>query len=259
MQNLFAIIKTIIGGEGNTMLRIAMAEDNPKFAQQLKSQLQRFGEEIQIELQVFAYENGTQLLEAFRGSWDIVLLDIEMPNLNGMDTAQLLRKNDPDVLIMFITNLAQYALKGYEVNAFDYILKPVSYYTLSMKLQLALRQLTQRERSSLLLNQDGELFRVPISSLYYIEIFGHKLCYHTAQGTITINSTHPLSELEQELAPKGFVRCHKGVLVNARYVDHIKGCTITVAGEELPISRNRRKEVLQQLLNCIKGGGSQGC
>lgn len=235
-------------------MRIAIAEDEKRYSDQLQELLERFGTENQIEMQLFHFPNGAQLLENFRGGWDMVLLDVDMPTMNGMDTARALRQLDAELLIMFVTNLAQYALNGYEVQAFDYMLKPVSYPALAMKLQLALRILRQRESRSINLDRDGELFRVPLSHLCYVEIFSHRLCYHTLERNIDINSTRSLSELEQELGPHGFVRCHKSVLVNARFVDHIKGCTLTVAGEELPISKNRRSAVLGELLNHVKGG-----
>lgn len=187
----------------------------------------------------------------------MILLDVEMPAMNGMDTARSIRLVDQEVLIMFITNLAQYALNGYEVQAFDYMLKPVSYSALAMKLKLALRVLQKNEDHSIILNQDGELFRVPLSHLYYVEIYSHRLCFHTMERDIDINSTRTLSDLEQELKPDGFVRCHESILVNARYVDHIKGCALTVAGREIPISKNRRDEVLKELLACAKGGGGR--
>lgn len=235
-------------------MRIAIAEDEKRCLNQLQEQLRRFGEEEQIEIQTFHFPNGAALIEQFRGSWDMILLDIDMPVMNGMETARAIRRLDPDVLIIFITNLAQYALAGYEVQAFDYMLKPVSYPSLAMKLKLALRVLEKNRERSITLDQDGELFRVPLSHLYYVEVYNHRLCYHTMERDIDVNSTRSLAELEQELRSAGFVRCHKSVLVNARYVDYIKGCALTVAGREIPISKNRRSEVLKELLSYMKGG-----
>jgi len=102
-------------------MRIAIAEDETHSLAQLEEQLSRFGDENHIEIQIFSFPNGAQLLEQFRGGWDLILLDLDMPVMNGMEAARAVRRLDPDVLIMFITNLAQYALNGYEVQAFDYI------------------------------------------------------------------------------------------------------------------------------------------
>jgi len=123
-----------------------------------------------------------------------------------------------------------------------------------MKLKLVLRVLGNNRERSITLDKNGELFRVPLSHLYYVEVYSHRLCYHTAERDIEVNSIRPLTELERKLQVDGFVRCHKSILVNARFVDHIKGCTLTVAGQEVPISKNRRSEVLKQLLSCAKGG-----
>lgn len=104
-------------------MRIAIAEDEKRYSDQLQEQLQRFGADNHIEMQLFPFQNGAELLEHFRSGWDMILLDVEMPVMNGMDTARAIRQIDPEVLIMFITNMAQYALNGYEVQAFDYMLK----------------------------------------------------------------------------------------------------------------------------------------
>ncbi len=238
-------------------MRIAIAEDEKQYSEQLQELLKRFGAESQIEIQLFPFSSGTELMEHFRGGWDMILLDVDMPTMNGIDTARAIRQLDPEVLIIFITNLAQYALNGYEVQAFDYMIKPVSYPALAMKLKLAQRILQKNGDRSITLNREGELFRVPLLHLYYVEIYGHRLCYHTMERDIEINSTQTLSDLEQEFRSDGFVRCHKSVLVNSRYVDHIRGCVLTVAGREIPISKNRRSEVLKELLACAKGGGGR--
>lgn len=235
-------------------MRIALAEDELYYANTLRQYLHQFGQEHQLELEIIAFSSGAQLVEQFRADWDLILLDIDMPGLNGLETARTIRHFDPEVLIVFITNLAQYAINGYEFNAFDYLLKPVQYPFFSMKMELVLRQLRQRSQKSLLLNRDGELFRLPLGHIRYIEIFSHRLLYHTINGDIEINSSSSLSQLEQELQPEGFVRCHKSLLVNTRYIEHIKGGTLTVSGIELPVSRSRRKALVLALLERAKGG-----
>lgn len=235
-------------------IHIIIAEDDPSFSAQVQSYLQQFAQENQLDLSVIAYSDGAELVEHYHGNGDILLLDVDMPGMDGLTAAKMIRKIDTSVQIIFITNLAQYAIRGYEVNALDYVLKPISYYALSMKLRLALRILRRNQEKSILLNRDGDVTRVPLSHLYYVEIYSHQLCYHTAEGDITLTTTRTLTMLEEELGQYGFVRCHKGLLINLRYVDTLQGTNVLVAGKWLPVSRNRRKAVLEALLNYAKGG-----
>lgn len=234
-------------------MRIAIAEDEQAYLEQLQAYLRRYAEETGVPIQVDAFLNGAQLVEHYQSGWDLLLLDVDMPVMNGFDAARAIRRTDPEVSIIFITNLAQYAIKGYEVNALDYILKPISYFALSMKLDMVVRRLHRNVEESLMVNQDGDLIRVPLSHLYYVEIFSHELNYHTTEGTLVTTTSQTLSALEQRLEGHGFVRCHKGCLINLRYVQTLRGNTILLAGKELPVSRNRRKAVMQAILDFAKG------
>lgn len=234
-------------------MRIAIAEDEQAYLEQLQNHLQHFAKEAGMSIQVDAFSNGAQLVEHYRGGWDLILLDVDMPTMNGLDAARNIRQLDQNVFIIFITNLAQYAIKGYEVNALDYVLKPVSYYALSMKLNMVSRLLRRNAEHFLTISHNGDLHRFPVSGLFYVEIFSHQLNYHTIDGDITTTNNHTLSALEQELAEYGFVRCHKSCLINLRHVQELRGNTVHLAGVELPVSRNRRKAVMQAIMNYSKG------
>lgn len=232
-------------------MRIAIAEDETAYSNHLQSHLKRFAQDSGQPMEIECFASGAQLVEHYRGTWDLLLLDVDMPGMNGLEAARMIRQSDPNVLIMFITNLAQYAIKGYEVGALDYLLKPVSYYALSMKLEAALRILRRNEDRYLMLPQDGGVVRLPLSRLYYVEAFSHQLHYHTAEGELTSTTTQSLSSLEGEL--EGFFRCHKGYLVNLRYIDEVRGDTLVAAGQELPVARSRRKALMEALLKHMKG------
>lgn len=234
------------------MIRIAIAEDDMQAAHQLQTFLERFGEENHLQMQITVFDDGAKLVGDYRPVWDLLFLDVDMPVMNGFATAKSIRETDPDVCILFVTNLAQYAIRGYDVGAVDYLLKPVNYYALAMRLKRVLRLLRTRETESLMLKTDGNVVRVPLNHIYYIEIFDHDLQCHTVEGTLTTGGT-TLSSLEKTLAPRGFVRCHNCYLVNVRYVDAVHGNTLQVLNRELPISRSRRRAVMDALLSCAKG------
>ena len=117
------------------MLHIAIVEDEDACARQLEEYLQRFQEENGIQISVERFADGMELTERYHPGWDLILLDVEMPRLDGISAAAEIRAQDSAVQMIFITNMAQYAIKGYEVDALDYVLKPVSYYAFSLKLQ----------------------------------------------------------------------------------------------------------------------------
>lgn len=235
------------------MFRVAIVEDEAGAASQLQENLQRFSQENDIPVQVEIFPDGAKLVGEYRHVWDLLLLDIDMPVMNGLETARTIRETDPDVMIIFITNLAQYAIQGYEVDALDYVLKPVNYFALAMKLKRALRVLRASESGALMLRRGGDLTRMPLSRIYYVESFNHSLKYHTADGDLETTGAQTLASLEKELVPQGFVRCHNCYLANLRYVDGIHGNTLSVLGQELPISRNRRRDVMDAMLNYAKG------
>ncbi len=236
------------------VIRVAIAEDDPEYAKQLQDCLHRYEEQHEASFSVSTFQNGAELLEHYRGNWDLVFLDINMPGMNGMDVARELRSMDHTVMLIFVTSLAQYAIQGYSVGAFDYILKPLHYYEMDMKLQLALRQLGSRQEKSMLIKLDGDLHRVPLEQIDYIEIKSHRICYYTRQGRFESSSGQTLRQLEDTLTPYGFVRCNKGTLINIRHVEYLGSDMVTLAGVTLPVSRTHRKAVVEMLLKLAKGG-----
>lgn len=233
------------------MIRIAIAEDEPQCARLLQEYLQTFEQEYHQELEVTAFPNGAALLEDYRCQYDLLLLDIEMPQMDGMSTAQRIRRRDPDVVILFITNMAQYAIRGYEVDAVDYILKPVSYFSFSQRLNRAISRIKSRSKHFLVLSVKGGTKKLDVDTLYYVESQGHNLIFHTADGNFTV--TGALRDLEEKLSCCHFLRCNKGYLVALQHVDGIQnGCAI-IHGEHLLISRARKNEFMEALTNFMSG------
>jgi DNA-binding LytR/AlgR family response regulator len=235
------------------MLRIAIVEDSESDRNKLKELIHQYVAECNEECDIQEFSDGFVFLTEYRMIYDLVLLDVEMPRMNGMDTAKELREIDPSVLLIFVTNMAQYALKGYEVDALDYVLKPVTYYAFAMKLKKVQRILRERSQEYLMLPFEDELRKVPVSSILYIEVKDHTLCYHTYEGTSF--QTGSLKVLEQKLAPFHFSRCNNCYLVNLIHVRSVTQEAVRVENEELKISRPRRKQFMQALSDYYGGGG----
>ena len=236
------------------MLQVAIVEDSLSDQKLLHQYLQKFSQETGEDCTISSFDDSISFLEEFRpGHYDLILLDIQLPHLDGMDTAREIRKLDELTLILFITNVAQYALKGYEVDALDYMLKPVSYFAFALKLKKAHRILRERGQAARMLPFDGELRRIPVRSILYVEVTNHHLCFHTYDGDSVI--TGNLKAWEADLSPYHFVRCNNCYLVNLVHVLGVTADMVRVEDVSLKISRPRRKEFMRALSEYYGGGG----
>ena len=123
------------------MIHIAIVEDEKEFAQTLQDYIQRYMAETHTAIQTDTFHDGMSFLDEYSGKYQIVFMDIAMPHMNGMDTAERLRKVDSNVCLIFITSLAQYAIRGYEVEALDFIVKPVAYDLFKIRLEKAISRI----------------------------------------------------------------------------------------------------------------------
>lgn len=174
-----------------------------------------------------------------------------MPQKNGMEAAIELRRQDKNVSLIFITNLVQYALKGYEVDAVSFLVKPVSYYDFSLKFKKALDIYIMNEDRSFTVDSPGGLCRISTDKLMYVEIINHRLIYHLIDDVI--QRTGSLSGVERELGAYGFLRCNKCYLVNPKFIVKVKGSTVQVGDQMLQISRPRRAAFMAELANWYAG------
>ena len=128
------------------MIRIALVEDEAEVRAQLQGYVQRHTRQYGTEFAVTEFADGMELLDDYRPVYDVLFLDVEMKHLDGMETARRVRELDKDVIIVFITNMPQYAIGGYAVGALDYVLKPVPYFAFSQQLRKVEEQLRRRVR-----------------------------------------------------------------------------------------------------------------
>lgn len=236
-------------------LNIAIVEDNREDADLLKKYVTAYlrGKDCECAIELFG--NSDIFVNLMSSKYNLVFLDIEMPNVSGMEIARKLRAVDKNVTIVFVTAMAQYAVEGYEVNAFDYIVKPVSYDIFKIKFKRIL--------DSLRLSSDDEIWikavglcvkRINISQIKYVEVVKHDCVYHTEQGDYKVTTS--MQKVFEELKAYSFALCGQGYLVNLKYVSEVLPDTAVVAGERIPISRSRRKEFMSKLNNFLVHRGS---
>lgn len=233
------------------MIKIAILEDSDVDYTRICKAWDRFSKEENLSYQITHYKDSTSLLEQFHSQFDLIFLDIEVPGKNGMETAQEIRKIDNLTILVFLTNFSKYAVNGYEVNAADYMLKPLDYYSFALKMHKILHMLYQNIEKEITIMTKGLLHRFSINELFYVEINNHDLIYHLDDETISTRGS--LSEVEKSLPKNSFSRCNNCYLVNLKHVTKIKDNTVWIGKNELTISRPKKKMFLNDLTNYIGG------
>ena len=195
------------------MIKIVIVEDEKNIADDLDSYVTRFFKENNFEINVSYFENAKIFLDNY-SSYDLIFMDINLPKTNGMVAAETIRKIDPLVMIIFVTSLAQYALKGYEVNAFDFILKPVTYYNFVLKMTRALPILKQKNNKTIAISYNSAIKTIEVNTIKYIEVFDHKIIFHTTKGNYENFDT--LNKYNDLLKNDNFILCNRSCLVNLK-------------------------------------------
>lgn len=234
------------------LIHIAIVEDEPLFVQQLKEYIGRYEKERGRRIKITTFADGEDITEDYRGGYDIILMDIQMRFMDGMTAAEKIRALDHEVIIMFITNMIQYAVRGYQVDALDYVVKPVEYFAFSQKLDKAIGRIKKGVQVSVSVPTEDGLQKLAVSDIYYIESQGHNACYRTARGEFVSRVT--LKELEDSMCGYGFFRCGKGYLINMKHVDGVSGNDCLIGGDRVPISRNKKKEFMELLIQYMNEG-----
>lgn len=240
---------------GLGMVCVAVVEDEAVNRDQLGEYIQRYENETGESFSVQFFPSGEALLADYDGRFDLILMDIEMPGADGMQTARRLRQVDEQVVLVFITNMAQYAIQGYAVQALDYILKPLSYLSFKMRFARALGRIDRQKDAQILLDCHGRQIRLPVRSIFYVEVQQKKLCYHTEQGEYALRGT--LKSAEEALTAFPFAKGNHWYLVNLAQVTEIGAKSLWVGGTELPVSRGCRQELLAAFSRYI-GGTAKG-
>lgn len=225
--------------------RIAIIEDDARDADRLKDYISKFFSEENAEYELGYFPSPSGFFDKYVSYYDMVLIDIEMPTMNGLEASRRLRDVNKDVVIIFITNLAQYAVDGYSVNAFDFIIKPVEYGNFKVRFKRAIDFVSSRSKKIIIRPSGNVAQTVAVSQIKYVEVFAHNLVYHTTVGEFGERGT--LADAENLLQSYGFYKCSNCYLINLKYVERIEDTTVIVAGETLAISRRKKKEFMEAI------------
>lgn len=234
------------------MIRVAIVDDESSSRAVLAEHLKRYELEEGVAFDVRFFASGAEFSTKFRADYSIIFLDVQMEGMDGFATANHIRSLDSDVVLVFVTNMAQHAIRGYEVDALSYLLKPVPYFAFSQELKRSLVRVGRAESYSLLLPAPQGRVRISAGDILYIESDKHRITAHLAGRSYTFSGT--LKALEEELAPHGFFRASSWCLVNLQHVTGVKASTLVVAdGSELQVSRAKRKDFMNALTDHLGG------
>ena len=231
------------------MYQIAICDDDQSFIQDLKINLERYAVDTGREFCFFEFHDGIELIENYQPDFDLIFMDIKMEKLNGLKTAEEIRKTDSTVGLFFLTSLSQYVWKGYEYGAVNYLLKPIKYGRLKMELDRFFSRYKGKDDPYITFSNDNGKFKILYRDIKYIETYNHNVMIHYDEQEqvlyMNMKKTSALFEEQPE-----FCRCHASYIVNLSFVKSIEGLNVILTtGEKIPISQPKRKEFMEKMTN----------
>lgn len=225
-------------------INVAICDDNEVFCNQLKGFVEQYTQENNINCEVSCFNSGVDLLGQYTDEYKIIILDIEMEELNGIDTALEIRKKNQKVIIWFLTVSESYVMEGYKAEAFRYLIKPISYEEFSKQFQESIEWVEQKYVRPIVVEFKNETYYLEEEDILFIEVFGHKLIYHLENESIM--SIDSLKNIESELSKLSFVRIHRSYLINLKKVKTFNKTEVIMQNQEkVPISKYKEKEFRQ--------------
>ena len=236
------------------MITFAICDDEPLMARELAGHLADYMKENSItDYSVTSLSNGRALLER-AGGFDVIFLDIQMEQPDGMETARLLRQRGDRGLLVFVTVLKEYVFDSFQVEAFDYLLKPFDRVRFRQTMDRVLRSLEHRTVKDIVIQRGTGCEVIRLSDIVYCEVLGRKVYLHKNGGAV-IDYYDKLENLERRVDGR-FFKCHRSYLVN---LDYVRGCqngrVALSQGEHIPASRLRERELIQALLRHMRERG----
>ena len=235
------------------MLSVAVCDDEVIECCNMARKIKDILEEMKIPCIIRQFQSGRELLQAME-SFDVVFLDIMMQDQDGMKTAKMLRERENEKILIFVSSSREYVFEAYDVEAFQYLLKPVNDRKLKRVLQKAVLKTEKRSQEFIIVSRERQKKKLFLDDIYYFEIRGRVVDAHGAEGIFTYYEQ--IGELESKLRDKGFFRCHKSYLLNLKYVDgYNRQEAILENGEAIVIAKRRYEEFCQEVLKVMRENG----
>lgn len=229
---------------------IAICDDDSKITSRLESGIRAIFKNLKDDVDVSVFLNGTDLIDTIKKEkihYDILLLDVDMPNISGLEVAKILRETNEDIIIIFISSYEKYVFDSFEYNPFRYIRKNRIKEELSIALKSAYALYKKSERRYVVIKSDDGDYRVEHSEICYFEIVKRKLFIHLANNKV-LSMWKPIKDFINEINDNNFVKIHSGCAVNMKYIKEYTNYDITLDnGEKLITSRSGIKILKDEL------------
>ena len=230
-------------------MKIAVCDDEIQVAKELADKVASYAKENQLDCQILSYHSGETLLDDIMTNhvlFDIILLDIKMNTLNGIETAKIIRQTNEQVVIIFISALQEYVFHAFDVDAMQFLVKPVDTEKLYAVLAKGTEKLNHNKAQFLIVYKNQEVKRVPLKDLLYCEVVGHRVFVYEKDAINTYAGK--IDGLAKELN-QDFFRCHRSYIVNLACVKSYKnGLAYLPSGEKIPVSTRRQGGFLKAML-----------
>lgn len=235
----------------NMEIKVAIIEDEIQYQEDLKNELQKFFNANELFPVFYIFSSAIEFFDSNFYIFDCIFLDVNMPGCDGISAAKQIRSKLIEVPIIFVTSLAQYAIKGYEVQALDYLLKPVTYAALNLRLKKLVTILKKSVDSTYFFKNKTIEKRIPINDILYIEVNKHTLFFHLKNEIL--KTTGSLSKVMDALPNNQFALCNQCYFVNLRQVKSVSGYELDLGSEIISISHPRKKEFMHSLNKYLHG------
>ncbi|CEQ13920.1 DNA-binding response regulator [[Clostridium] sordellii] len=229
------------------MLKIAICEDEQSQRELVKNYINRLL--LNKNYEIFEFKSGEELIANYPQKLDILFLDIQMEEINGMDTARTIRTFDNNVEIIFITGIWDYVQEGYEVRAYRYIIKPIGFDNFDSQLNLCLREIENKKRPSVVVTYKGEVNKIELGSIVYIETDNRNTIIHTDQRSYKSNMG--INKIEKHLEGSTFFRCHNSFIINLEHINQIGQDSVFLGKYEVQVSRHKMKDLKIQFTSLL--------
>ncbi len=233
-----------------SMIKIAICDDEKTMCEYLEQKVSEILKKWNIVFSIVCY---TDALKCFQSglSFDLMFLDIQMPHLNGIALAKKLRKQSSKCELIFVTILKEYVLYAFEVEAADYIYKPIELHRLEKALKRVIKRLENQYKKCIFVQTKNYCKTIYLEEIYYIEVINRKIYVYTQNGIIEYYGK--LQEVQYQLDER-FIKCHRSYIINIDYLSHYENGMIQMKnGSTVPVSRLRQKELIDTVFQYIKG------
>ncbi len=231
------------------MINIGICDDELLYRIKIKDIFKELLRLYAINYNIYEFSSGKELLNNYPKDLDILIMDIQMKIVNGMDTAKKIREFDQNLEIIFMTSFSEFMQEGYEVKAYRYILKPINERKISKNILPCIDEVMKKKKNYLSINVKNYIDRIKIDSIVYIETARPNILIYTHDNMYTTKMT--ISKIEKILSEYGFFRCHNSYIVNLKLIESMNGNTVVVKGKNIPISKYRVKDLKLAITNIL--------